>query len=160
MPDEAWANGRRRALAAATRAREAAGTLEGWLWKNVVAHDALPRDLPEPIARILDALRVALAEIRQAAKTAIEPYSSGPSATFVGGRALGREEYHRIRAIGVGFSVVCKLTARGCLKNSLAPPGFIDCFFGLTKKSQRNLRAVTVESLANEIPILIAHDDY
>ncbi len=85
------------------------GTLSDWfalvsgLAQHVVASDVLPREMPEPLESWLSALSEAIDGVRRAISEAHARYSSDPSATFLRGRRLTREEYYIIRVMGIDF---------------------------------------------------------
>jgi hypothetical protein len=93
----------REILAAINRAHQAADDLSRWTWDNVVGHDVVPRQLPQPVDSHLNTLQREIHEIRQLADHAFDRYSSGPSGRALAGMPLTQEEYYLCRAKGADF---------------------------------------------------------
>ena len=96
------------AFAELKRTIEAAEDLESgflelrkWLWKNVVAHDCLPPDLPEDLKPIIERLTERLAHMHSAAKEVFDHLSFRPAYKLAYGEKLTRTEYYLLVAAGI-----------------------------------------------------------
>ena len=98
-PKGHWAAELRDILDAADRASEALRDVNQWMWRNVVASDTLPLQMPEIPG--LGVLQQELSRIRQSSAKAFERYASEPSRKLLTQSALTREEYYVCRAMGV-----------------------------------------------------------
>jgi hypothetical protein len=96
----AWADELRQVCAASEAAERICEELHRWAWDNAVAHDVLPEELPEPLEKLLVALRQELTRVRSAGRAAFERYSSEPVGRAFSGRQPSREEYYLLLAMG------------------------------------------------------------
>jgi hypothetical protein len=74
-----------------------------WLADNVVASDVLPRKYPEPISSDLNAAHVAAQTIANLAGLLKDRLCAEPTARFLNGWRLTREQYFLLRASGIEF---------------------------------------------------------
>src|SRR6476659_7711737 len=105
MVDSDWAKEVCEILAAIAHADQAGRDLSRWIWDNVVAHDVLPRQLPQPLTAHFDTLEREIRTIRLLADQAFERYSSAPLGKLVKGLPLTREEFYLCRAMGTNFEM-------------------------------------------------------
>src|SRR5215471_10487347 len=84
-----------------------------WLWRNVVVHDCLPRELPDEIDRLLSRLGSGLHAGKSAASEAFQRFSGGPTGKFLAGMRLSEEEFYILNGIAVASSDFPRNTANG-----------------------------------------------
>ncbi len=101
---EAWSDEIRQIkhiLESVEHATEGLRVLDQWLWGNVVGHDVLPCEMPEPARSSLERLRQELASMRRAGQELFSRFSSGPVAELLDGHRLTREEYYLLAAADI-----------------------------------------------------------
>jgi hypothetical protein len=103
MEKQAWARELKELIDGVGRARQAGAELSEVLWREVVADDVRPQELPRSLASPLTLLREELANLERVAGEAFSRYSSVPTAKFWGGHQLTREDYYVLRAMGLDF---------------------------------------------------------
>lgn len=109
MSDSKWCDELVAVRTQAEEAEAAAARLRDWLWRNVVAHDVLPRALPEEVQACLQTLSDKLSAVKVAQQEAFERYLDGPAQKFFAGRRLSREEYYLVAAMAGPWATASQL---------------------------------------------------
>jgi hypothetical protein len=95
-----WAKEIRETIAALHEVQESLAQLKTQLPKSLVANDALPLELPEPIGSLLSLLDAKVIASLLAAGQSFARYSSDPVEHLFAKRELTREEYYLLQAMG------------------------------------------------------------
>ncbi len=100
-PEAGWCGEIGRILEANQRAEVAVASLYDSVWKNIVASDVWPRELPDDISVLLSSLRREIEAVRQAAQNGLSRYQDSAVDCYLKGRMVSREQYHLLAAMGI-----------------------------------------------------------
>jgi hypothetical protein len=98
--DPQWAEELRTALSAIEASMSLVGEIHAFTWENLTTHDAIPRELPLPLAELLQRANSKLASAREAIQSAFRRYSAEPVETVLLRRPMSREQYFLLLAMG------------------------------------------------------------
>jgi len=98
MQQTSWREKLKEIISSSDRGLEALRDLANWLSDNVVANDVIPREMPEPVRKLLHTLGQGLDKSLSNARVIDESVAMGPAVKLTWGHLLTREEYYLLLA--------------------------------------------------------------